>query len=298
MRPPASPAASASPTAVALPASIELLATFDQATSELEVPAGLDIGPDGNIYVANAGNDEVLVLDPGDGGILRRWGSHGTGQDEFGDPIRGSRSTARASSMSPTTSTTASRNSPQTGHSSSNGAASASGDGQFAAALDIAVGPNGDVYVRDEVRDDLQQFTSDGKFVRVVAKHGTGPGDLNGAGKVGVAPDGTVIATSFDGNRILAFDANGNLLWSLGQRGRAPGDLIEPSDTATDAAGNVWVLEYRNRIQVFNAAHEPIAIWPVPVPGDEIVFIAIDADGVAYVSDYYFHHIYKLRLVD
>ena len=43
---------------------------------------------------------------------------------------------------------------------------------------------------------------------------------------------------------------------------------------------------------------EPVAIWPVPVPDDEIAFIAIDADGVAYVSDYFGNHIYKLRLVD
>ena len=41
---------------------------------------------------------------------------------------------------------------------------------------DIAVGPNGDVYVRDEVREDIQQFTSEGKYVRVVGKHGTGCG--------------------------------------------------------------------------------------------------------------------------
>ena len=62
----------------------------------LSKPSFMDIGPDGNLYVVNAGNSEILVLDP-TGTIVRRWGSSGAGEGQFdflrdaADPVLGHR---------------------------------------------------------------------------------------------------------------------------------------------------------------------------------------------------------------
>ena len=48
----------------------------------LSLPSGMDIGPDGNLYVVNAGAGEIVVLDPS-GKVVRRWGEPGSGPGQF-----------------------------------------------------------------------------------------------------------------------------------------------------------------------------------------------------------------------
>jgi len=52
----------------------------------LRRPAGLAIGPDGTLYVANGGPSEVMALDPVTGTILGRLGRFGSGPGEFDSP--------------------------------------------------------------------------------------------------------------------------------------------------------------------------------------------------------------------
>ena len=49
---------------------------------QLGNPRGLDIGPDGNIYVADTHNSEILVYSP-EGRLVRKWGRPGKGPGEF-----------------------------------------------------------------------------------------------------------------------------------------------------------------------------------------------------------------------
>ena len=73
---------------------LALDSTWDTATIPgLSVPAGMDVGPDGNLYVVSAGSHEVIVVDPA-GNVVRRWGEEGSGDGQFlfhpgsGRPIR------------------------------------------------------------------------------------------------------------------------------------------------------------------------------------------------------------------
>ena len=50
--------------------------------------------------------------------------------------------------------------------------------GDFVRAWDIAIAPNGDVFVSDSGRDLVQQFSSTGQPITVFGMLGTGPDDF------------------------------------------------------------------------------------------------------------------------
>ncbi len=74
-----------------------------------------------------------------------------------------------------------------------------------------AVGPDGSVYVGDQLSHTVQVFSPDGTFLREIGVAGSGPGQLSAVGGVAVAADGSVYVV--DGaDRIDRFAADGSLL--------------------------------------------------------------------------------------
>lgn len=300
------PPASPSP----LPEAFELINTFDAETSGLQVAAGMDIGPDGNLYVANpdnhetpGGQDEVLVLDA-EGDIVRRWGEHGTGPGQFDFQRHGGNDPTGALAVGDDGSVYVAdyvnaRIQKFTGRGEfvQQWGRYGDGDGQFLGPYDIAVSEDGSVYVVDEVRDDIQKFDNDGRFLLRIGQDGTGPGELRSTGGITVDAVGAVHSADYGNNRVQAWDSPGIFLWSLGERGSDPGELTGPNDIALDETGSLYVVETKSRVQVFDRQRRPVAEWTVPVVDDEIAFIALDGEGHAYVSDYFGQHIYKLRIV-
>ena len=62
---------------------LALDSTWDSTTIPgLSVPAGMDVGPDGDLYVVSAGSHEIIVIDPA-GNVVRRWGEEGSGDGQF-----------------------------------------------------------------------------------------------------------------------------------------------------------------------------------------------------------------------
>jgi DNA-binding beta-propeller fold protein YncE len=55
------------------------------AVAALRRPEGIVLDRDGNLWVADYGNDRVVKLSP-DGRLLLSWGSHGSGPGEFVGP--------------------------------------------------------------------------------------------------------------------------------------------------------------------------------------------------------------------
>jgi tripartite motif-containing protein 71 len=147
-------------------------------------------------------------------------------------------------------------------------------DGQFLEPIDLDVGPDGSVYVVDDVRDDIQRFTADGKHIQTIGRHGTGDGELQFTGSIVVADDGTLLDADWDDNRVQAWDADGQFLWSVGSRGSGPGEFRLPGDVAADGSGRWFATDFENgRVQAFGPDNEPLGEWVVP---------AVDETGPAY----------------
>jgi sugar lactone lactonase YvrE len=140
---------------------------------------------------------------------------------------------------------------------------SAGGVGKFYHPQDVAVGPDGNLYVADSSNSQIQVLDADGLFLR--SWNGSSAGVPNNSdfypNAVAVAADGKVFVS--DGyHRVLVFDAQGKFLRSMGQQGSAAGQLNNPTSIAVDAAGNVYVGDTGNyRITVFDADGAYVRHW-------------------------------------
>ena len=287
------------------PDPFELVATFNAKTSDLNWPSGMDLGPDGNLYVIDGSTSRVLVLDD-TGKLVKSWGSKGTGEGQFdfgrnpsdGDFIGGVAVAADGSVYVADTVNRRIQEFSAKGKFVRQWGQFGNDDGQFLEPFDIDVAPDGSVYVVDDTRDDIQEFDSHGGFIARIGRHGTGPGELNYTSTVEVDQNGVVYNADWDNNRVQAWDSSGNFLWTLGERGAEPGQFIAPSDVAFDSDGQLFVVD-RTRVQVFDPDHHVVALWQRQDQGDRFELGSIVVgNGVAYLAQPFVGRILKLQFVN
>ena len=179
----------------------------------------MDIGPDGNLYVTSTLTDEILVLDPEDGRVIRRWGETGSGLGQLNflrDPREpGSAIGGVAVAADGTVYVADTKNSrvqaflPEGTPIDNGWGRFGTADGQFVDPFDLAIGPDGDVFVVDDQRDYIQRFGPDGTYRTTVGRHGTGDGELNFTGSIEVDSNGTLYNADWDNRRVQAWDDAG-----------------------------------------------------------------------------------------
>ena len=173
------------------------------------------------------------------------------------------------------------------------------GEGVFANAHGIHVGPDDTIYCADNFDHTVRVFTPDGTLVRTLGEKDmpsdTGftawetpvqraAGPFNMVTNVALAPDGSLYVSDGYGNaRVHKFAADGTLQFSWGEPGSGPGQFRLPHAIAVDRRGTVYVADRENsRIQVFTAAGEYVTEWPhVDRPDD----LYIDADENLFVAE-------------
>jgi len=161
---------------------------------------------------------------------------------------------------------------------------SAGGVGKFSGPQDVAVGPDGNLYVADSSNSQIQVLDADGLFLR--SWNGSSAGVPNNSNfypnAVAVAVDGKVFVSDGSNHRVLVFDAQGKFLRSMGQQGIAAGQLSNPHCIAVDASGNVYVGYQNNyRITVFDADGAYVRHWGGYGEGDDKFYGISDIHIVA-----------------
>jgi DNA-binding beta-propeller fold protein YncE len=111
--------------------------------------------------------------------------------------------------------------------------------------------------VTEEENHRVSQFALDGTFVGIFAgtgKQGSGDGEFDSPEGITVlGSSGEVAVADRDNDRVQIFDSEGKYKRQFGTEGKeADGQLFCPSALASDAHGNLLVVDHTNRLQVFN----------------------------------------------
>ncbi|HEY3067235.1 MAG TPA: peptidyl-alpha-hydroxyglycine alpha-amidating lyase family protein [Methylomirabilota bacterium] len=143
------------------------------------------------------------------------------------------------------------------------------GEGVFRRPHGITIGPDGSLWLTDDMHHTIRQFTPEGKLLLTIGDPDQ-PSTLHG-GKpfhrpthVALCPrNGDVYVSDGYGNsRVHKFDPRGRHLFSWGEPGTDPGCFNIPHNIATDAEGLVYVADRENhRVQIFDGRGEYLAQW-------------------------------------
>jgi sugar lactone lactonase YvrE len=102
----------------------------------------------------------------------------------------------------------------------------------FNGPTDIAIAPNGDIFVSDgHVNNRVVKFSKDGKFIKAWGKKGSGPGEFNVPHTLAFDSRGRLFVGDRSNSRIQIFDQDGNFLEEWKQFSRPSGIFITKDDT-------------------------------------------------------------------
>jgi DNA-binding beta-propeller fold protein YncE len=232
--------------------------TCGSGSGQLQGPHGIDIAPDGRIYVADSGNHRIVVLSPV-GEVLTSWGS-------FGDVNIG---TGQAGTF----------NEP------------------WDLAFDGVRGwiYVADTWNHRIQKFDLDGNPITMWGYGAYDPESTDPFGLWGPRGIAVDERGRVFVADTGNKRILVFTENGSFLSQIGQGGMDPGEFEEPVGLAVDGNGLLYVADtWNQRIQVFSpdpldTGFSAYAQWPIEAweldSIDNKPYLAIDDAGNVFITD-------------
>jgi uncharacterized protein (TIGR03663 family) len=176
--------------------------------------------------------------------------------------------------------------------------------GQFTDPRNVAVGPDGRVYVVDTGNDRIQMFDANGRFIKTWGSTGNGPAQFKEPWGITVDAKGIVYVLDTWNHRVQKFSAEGEYQGGWGAYGSTGGTLGDqsvlwgPRGIVTDAQGNVYLTDTGNkRVQKFSPDGKPLGQWGgagvEPGKFDEPVGIAMDKAGNFYVADTWNQRIQK-----
>jgi len=143
------------------------------------------------------------------------------------------------------------------------------GEGVFRRPHGVTIGPDGTLWLTDDMHHTIRQFTPEGTLLltigdpdRPATLHGGKP--FNRPTHVALCPrTGDVYVSDGYGNsRVHKYDPKGRHLVSWGAPGTDPGCFNIPHNLATDADGLVYVADRENhRVQIFDGQGRYLAQW-------------------------------------
>lgn len=155
----------------------------------------------------------------------------------------------------------------------------------------VAVGPNSNVYVTDELRHVVSVFDRDGLFLNHIGESGTGEGQFDRPSGIVFNAAGNMLVVDTLNHRVQELTTDGAFVNGWGSQGSDEGQFRSPWGIAVDASGDVYVADHKNhRVQKFDSNGGFIAsigshgsdFGEFDHPSD----VAVDPNGDIYVCDW------------
>ena len=266
--------------------------TYDVLDNWAKTPDGWSIGQaepacdsQDRVYVFNRGDHPLMIFDR-DGNFLNEWGreyltdAHGifiSGEDHVYLPVRESHAIVKCTLDGKPLMTMGVWDAP-----SDTGGARPDGTmwkaaGPFNRCTDIALAPNGDLFVSDGYANSrVHRFSPDGRLLHSWGRPGKrGPGEFHIPHGIWVHWDGRVLVCDRENNRIQIFTGEGKYLdmWT---------DLARPCDIYVDPDGIAYVVELDAFLTVLNMDGEVLAKMDIGGSGGHAVWA--DSHGDLYIG--------------
>lgn len=214
------------------------LAVFDLALQKLSYfsgfgggrmksPINVRIDQDGTKYVTDTGREQILVYDAND----RYVGAFGR-QGQF-KPVDVAIAGDRLY-VSDVKNHQIHVLDKRSGRTLSTFGKPGSGDGELFHPTNLAIGPDGDVYVVETSNYRVQRFTADGKPVRSYGSIGSVPGSFARPKGIAIDRAGRMYVGDAAFENVQMFDAAGRLLMDFGQPGEGAEGVSLPAGVSID----------------------------------------------------------------
>lgn len=265
----------------------QLWETPMDANRVLTAPMGVNLDPQGRIWVVDGAEDYLRVFSP-DGNLLETWGEAGAGEGQFNFGGLGDIAFApdgtfyvvdsanhRVQQFAPDRAFI--REWDSAGNAGGT-LASPSTAALLGKPTDVAVAPDGTVYISDGERNLVEHYSADGNWLDTLGMTG-GQDRLNAPGGVGFDANGNVWVSDFGRGRLAVFAPDGTYLQDVG-----PVSL--PTDLAFDGSGQLYVADAKG-IQVLDADLRPLGrLWRAEGMFTFLPSVALGPEGRVYSADY------------
>ncbi len=290
------PSAAASPTPAAVPAREPVVAKFDWATSAPDasfVSEALARAPDGRLWLADVANSRFGIFSA-DGAFAEYWGEPGTGPGQFdlnrstGDGFGGIAFAKDGSFYVLDVGNYRVQQFDAKRRFVRQWGGFGSDPGKLSDPLAIAVAPNGDVLVYDDVRRVVETYDSSGTPLRsfdpLIGAQGS-------AGTFAVDGEGNVYVGVLGPNEVRRFDPLGRQTGTFGSDDTLPKG---PNGAAADDSGRLYVASIPTAgltrgLTVFGRDGTVLGSWgEAGTAKGQLGFpwsVALDGDGHAFVSE-------------
>lgn len=228
----------------------KFLRYWQTPASEIGKPAGLSIGRDGNVLVADTHYYQLLVYSP-EGDLLKTIkGISDVGPGEYGlirDAVQDSQGNYYLAEMGEHD--RIQKFSPE-GQFLLQWGSHGSEPGQLARPESLAVDEHDRIWVADACNHRIQVFDNRGKLLRMWGSEGKQPGRLYYPYDLVLGEEDTVYVCEYGNHRVQKFTRDGRSLGCWGTCGRGRGQLYNPWGLARDSRGKIYVLDTNNhRVQ-------------------------------------------------
>ena len=126
------------------------------------------------------------------------------------------------------------------------------GENEFNKPSDVAIGPDGDIYISDGYANSrVMRFGADGKFKQSWGSKGDGPGEFDLVHNVAIDKKGRVYIADRENHRVQIFDADGKFLSQWTHLGKVFGLYIDEKTRVyvTDGESNeVYVVDEKGDV--------------------------------------------------
>ncbi len=260
---------------------IKTIGRTGQGAGEFLMPMGLVIDAYRQLYVADAGNNRVQVIDT-NGIFVAEFGSYGWREGEFDYP------NDVALSLDTLYVTDTGNNRVQYCNLVNRifyPIITTSEDLQFDGPEGIDIGRNGEVYVVDTLNHRWVQFSKNHAPVLAMGSFGSRREQFWNPTDLVVNPHGTIYVVDTGNHRIMSYDFSGNPTQAWGEEGSALGQFREPKRLAIDVWNYLYVTDSGNRrIQIFTPAGHPVIEFTVKTLVNPSG-IAVSQNGMVFVCD-------------